>query len=55
VLRLAVVVRGAEGCGRYSITARHRLPAVYAYNELVQVGGLMSFGPSYNLVAASCI
>jgi putative ABC transport system substrate-binding protein len=27
--------------------ARHRLPAVYAYNELVQVGGLMSFGPSY--------
>ena len=28
-------------------TARHRLPAVYAYNELVQVGGLMSFGPSY--------
>ena len=28
-------------------TARHRLPAVYAYDELVQVGGLMSFGPSY--------
>ncbi len=28
-------------------TARHRLPAVYAYNELVQVGGLMSLGPSY--------
>jgi putative ABC transport system substrate-binding protein len=28
-------------------TARHRLPAVYAYNELVQAGGLMSFGPSY--------
>jgi putative ABC transport system substrate-binding protein len=28
-------------------TARHRLPAVYAYNELVQVGGLMSFGPNY--------
>jgi len=28
-------------------TARHRLPAVHAYNELVQVGGLMSFGPSY--------
>jgi putative ABC transport system substrate-binding protein len=28
-------------------TARHRLPTVYAYNELVQAGGLMSFGPSY--------
>ena len=28
-------------------TARQRLPAVYAYDELVQVGGLMSFGPSY--------
>ena len=28
-------------------TARHRLPAVYAYSELVQIGGLMSFGPSY--------
>jgi putative ABC transport system substrate-binding protein len=28
-------------------TARHQLPAVYAYSELVQVGGLMSFGPSY--------
>jgi putative tryptophan/tyrosine transport system substrate-binding protein len=28
-------------------TAQHRLPAVYAYNELVQIGGLMSFGPSY--------
>jgi putative ABC transport system substrate-binding protein len=26
---------------------RHRLPAVYAYRELVEVGGLMSFGPSY--------
>jgi putative tryptophan/tyrosine transport system substrate-binding protein len=28
-------------------TARHRLPTVYAYHELVQAGGLMSFGPSY--------
>jgi putative ABC transport system substrate-binding protein len=28
-------------------TARHRLPAVYAYSEMVEVGGLMSFGPSY--------
>jgi putative tryptophan/tyrosine transport system substrate-binding protein len=27
--------------------ARHRLPAVYAYQELVEAGGLMSFGPSY--------
>ncbi|HSB41657.1 MAG TPA: ABC transporter substrate-binding protein [Methylomirabilota bacterium] len=28
-------------------TARTRLPTVYAYIELVQAGGLMSFGPSY--------
>jgi putative tryptophan/tyrosine transport system substrate-binding protein len=27
--------------------AQHRLPGVYAYRELVEVGGLMSFGPSY--------
>jgi putative tryptophan/tyrosine transport system substrate-binding protein len=27
--------------------ARNRLPAVYAYRELVEAGGLMSFGPSY--------
>jgi putative ABC transport system substrate-binding protein len=27
--------------------ARHRLPAMYAYRELVEAGGLMSFGPSY--------
>ena len=27
--------------------ARHRLPAVYPYQELVEAGGLMSFGPSY--------
>jgi len=27
--------------------ARHRLPGVHAYRELVEVGGLMSFGPSY--------
>jgi putative ABC transport system substrate-binding protein len=27
--------------------AEHRLPGVYAYRELVEVGGLMSFGPSY--------
>jgi putative ABC transport system substrate-binding protein len=26
---------------------RNRLPAVYAYQELVEAGGLMSFGPSY--------
>ena len=25
----------------------HRLPGVYAYRELVEAGGLMSFGPSY--------
>jgi putative ABC transport system substrate-binding protein len=28
-------------------TERSRLPAVYAYSELVETGGLMSFGPSY--------
>jgi ABC-type uncharacterized transport system substrate-binding protein len=28
-------------------TERSRLPAVYAYYELVEAGGLMSFGPSY--------
>ena len=27
--------------------ARHRLPGMYAYRELVDAGGLMSFGPSY--------
>ena len=27
--------------------ARNRLPAMYAYTELVDAGGLMSFGPSY--------
>lgn len=26
---------------------KHRLPGVYAYRELVEIGGLMSFGPSY--------
>jgi putative ABC transport system substrate-binding protein len=26
---------------------KHRLPGVYAYLELVEVGGLMSYGPSY--------
>jgi len=26
---------------------KHRLPGVYAYRELVELGGLMSFGPSY--------
>ncbi|OFZ84974.1 MAG: hypothetical protein A2W21_12910, partial [Betaproteobacteria bacterium RBG_16_66_20] len=27
--------------------AKNRLPGVYAYRELVEAGGLMSFGPSY--------
>ena len=27
--------------------AQNRLPTVYAYRELVEAGGLMSFGPSY--------
>ena len=26
---------------------RNRLPGIYAYRELVDAGGLMSFGPSY--------
>jgi putative ABC transport system substrate-binding protein len=26
---------------------RHRIPGIYAYTELVDAGGLMSFGPSY--------
>jgi putative ABC transport system substrate-binding protein len=28
-------------------SARHRLPTMNAYTELVEAGGLMSFGPSY--------
>jgi len=28
-------------------TAKHRLPGVYAYLELVEAGGLMSYGPNY--------
>jgi putative ABC transport system substrate-binding protein len=27
--------------------AKHRLPGMYPYRELVEAGGLMSFGPSY--------
>jgi putative ABC transport system substrate-binding protein len=27
--------------------ARNRVPAVYPYRELVEAGGLMSFGPNY--------
>jgi putative ABC transport system substrate-binding protein len=30
-----------------AFTAQHRLPSMYAYRELVEAGGLMSFGPSY--------
>jgi putative ABC transport system substrate-binding protein len=30
-----------------AFAAQHRLPGVYAYRELVEAGGLMSFGPSY--------
>jgi putative ABC transport system substrate-binding protein len=30
-----------------AFAAEHRLPGVYAYRELVDVGGLMSYGPSY--------
>jgi putative ABC transport system substrate-binding protein len=26
---------------------KHRLPGVHAYRELIEVGGLMSYGPSY--------
>ncbi len=28
-------------------SAQHRLPGVYAYRELVEAGGLMSYGPNY--------
>src|SRR5437899_9206888 len=28
-------------------STNQRLPGVYAYRELVEAGGLMSFGPSY--------
>jgi putative ABC transport system substrate-binding protein len=28
-------------------TAQRRLPSIYAYRELVEAGGLISFGPSY--------
>ena len=30
-----------------NFAAANRLPGVYAYRELVEAGGLMSFGPSY--------
>jgi putative ABC transport system substrate-binding protein len=30
-----------------NFTAQNRLPGVYAYRELVEAGGLLSFGPSY--------
>jgi putative tryptophan/tyrosine transport system substrate-binding protein len=30
-----------------AFAAQHRLPGVHAYRELVEAGGLMSFGPSY--------
>ena len=30
-----------------SFAAQNRLPGVYAYRELVEAGGFMSFGPSY--------
>jgi ABC-type uncharacterized transport system substrate-binding protein len=30
-----------------AFAAQNRLPGVHAYRELVEVGGLMSFGPSY--------
>ncbi len=31
-----------------AFAAKNRLPGVYAYRELVEAGGLMSFGPSYS-------
>jgi putative tryptophan/tyrosine transport system substrate-binding protein len=31
-----------------NFAAKNRLPAVYAYVELVEAGGLMSLGPSYS-------
>jgi putative tryptophan/tyrosine transport system substrate-binding protein len=30
-----------------TLTARHKLPAVYAYRDMVTAGGLVSYGPNY--------
>jgi putative tryptophan/tyrosine transport system substrate-binding protein len=30
-----------------SFATEHHLPGIYAYRELVEAGGLMSYGPSY--------
>jgi putative ABC transport system substrate-binding protein len=30
-----------------NFAVQHRLPGVHAYRELVEAGGLMSYGPSY--------
>ena len=38
-----------SACSRIvQFTAANHLPAVYAYRELVDAGGLMSFGPDYS-------
>ena len=29
------------------LAAQHRIPAIYAFGELVEVGGLMAYGPSF--------
>jgi putative ABC transport system substrate-binding protein len=36
-----------------SFAAQQRLPGVYAYRELVEAGGLMSYGPNYAEMHAS--
>jgi putative ABC transport system substrate-binding protein len=38
---------GAPGAHIMDFAAQHRLPGVHAYRELVEAGGLMSYGPSY--------
>jgi putative ABC transport system substrate-binding protein len=42
---LAFAVRTDQLIGLVEITAKNRLPMVYAFREAVEAGGLMSFGP----------
>jgi putative ABC transport system substrate-binding protein len=36
-----------------NFAGQQRLPGVYAYRELVEAGGLMSYGPNYGEMHAS--
>jgi hypothetical protein len=42
---LAFAVRTDQLIGLVEITAKNRLPMVYAFREAVEAGGLISFGP----------